>query len=82
MPVLIDSIDKVSSQDSVISALDTETNGLVAMLCAMYLTRHPLTNSRALLERKHLEFSATTDESSIIACIFLEDAILALNTEN
>jgi len=78
----IDSIDAASSQISVISALDTETNGLVAMLCAMYLTRHPVANSRELLDRKHLEFSAKTDDSSVIACIFLEDAILALNTGN
>ena len=78
----IDSIDAASSQISVISALDTETNGLVAMLCAMYLTRHPVANSRELLDRKHLEFSSKADESSIIACIFLEDAILALNTGN
>ena len=78
----IDSIDAASSQNSVLSALDTETNGLVAMLCAMYLSRHPVANSRELLDRKHLEFSAKTDDSSVIACIFLEDAILALNTGN
>jgi len=78
----IDSIDAASSQNSVIAALDTEKNGLVAMLCAMYLTRHPVANSRDLLDRKHIEFSAKTDESSVIACIFLEDAILALNAEN
>ena len=78
----IDSIDEESSKKAVISALDTETNALVAMLCAMYLSRHPVPDSRDLLERKQLEFSAHTDESSVIACLFLEDAIFALNAGN
>lgn len=78
----IDSIDESSSAQTVISALYPEQNGMVAMALAMYLTRHPAPGTESLLELKCREFEKKGDDSSVIATLFLEDALAALKNQN
>lgn len=73
----IDSIDAPSSGQAVLSALDGETNGMVAMALAMYLARHPSDAAQKLLVRKEAEFAAKTDDAALVARVFIEDALEA-----
>jgi hypothetical protein len=74
----LDSVDSPESAQAAINALSAETDGTVAMALAMYLSRHPTPGARDALERARARFSPNADERSLLATVFLEDALAAL----